>query len=262
MARTTKTRKSNRKQASYAIPEDPVVTHHIPKRNAPATRPVEPKTQLQSEYMHAIATKDVVFGLGPAGTGKTYLACALAAQALADKRTSKIIVTRPAVEAGEQMGFLPGELDEKYEPYLQPVRQVFTERLGKGPFEYFLKNGDIEPIPLGFMRGMTFNDCWVILDEAQNVTPAQMKMFLTRIGENCKVIICGDSDQVDIAGASGLDDAVRRTSWSPYFSQVEFGLEDVVRSGVVLDVLKSYSKSGAPAKASRGAKAASLLGQA
>jgi phosphate starvation-inducible protein PhoH and related proteins len=251
MAKTSKSRKVNRKQASYAIPGDPVVDLHQPRRFAPAQRPIEPKTELQAAYMQAIAKHDVIFGLGPAGTGKTYIACALAAQALADKRTSKVIVTRPAVEAGEQMGFLPGELDEKYEPYLQPVRQVFTERLGKGPFEYFLKSGDIEPIPLGFMRGMTFNDCWVILDEAQNVTPAQMKMFLTRIGENCKVIICGDSDQVDIGDTSGLDDAVRRTAWSPYFAQVTFTIEDVVRSGVTLDVLRSYSRSGAPQPATR-----------
>lgn len=246
MANTSRNRKSNNKRASDAITDDPVVTFFPTRRGKPAAgpRPLEPKTANQATYISAIAAHDVVFGLGPAGTGKTYIPCVLAADELAAQRISKIIVTRPAVEAGgEKLGFLPGELDEKYEPYLQPVREAFIERLGKGAYDCAIKNGKIEPVPLGFMRGRTFNDCWVILDEAQNVSPAQMKLLLTRIGENCKVVICGDTDQVDIDGPSGLTDAVKRTAWSEHFASVTFGLEDVVRSGIVLDVLKSYSKA-------------------
>jgi len=244
MARANKERRNPKRTARHvAVPEAPVVDFYPGPRNKPpaSARPLEPKTETQAIYIQAIAHHDVIFGLGPAGTGKTYIACSLAAAELNARRTSKIILTRPAVEAGEQMGFLPGELDEKYEPYLTPVRQVFTERLGKGPFESFLRDGKIEPIPLGFMRGMTFNDCWVILDEAQNVTPEQMKMFLTRIGENCKVVICGDAEQADIPN-SGLMDAVRRTEWSGHFTSVTFDLEDVVRSGVVRAVLESYAR--------------------
>lgn len=219
----------------------------IPIPNTPPARePIQARSERQKKYINAIQHADLIYGLGPAGTGKTFLAAGLAADALAGKRTRKIIVTRPAVEAGESLGFLPGELDEKYEPYLQPVRQVFIERLGRGPFDYFLKTKAIEPIPLAYMRGMTFKDCWVILDEAQNVSAHQMKMFLTRIGENCKVIVCGDLDQVDIEGLSGLFDAVKRTSWIPNVKVVEFTIADVVRSGLVLDVLKSYAREYQP----------------
>jgi phosphate starvation-inducible PhoH-like protein len=201
---------------------------------------IEPKTEIQSIYMQAILSKALVFGIGPAGTGKTYLPTALAAEALMSKRIAQIIVTRPAVETDESLGFLPGELEEKYEPYLQPVRQVLVERMGVGAFECALKNGKIEPVPLAFMRGRTFEDCWVILDEAQNVTPRQMKMLLTRIGENCKVIVCGDTDQVDISGPSGLTDAVTRCGWIDEAQVVEFEIEDCVRSGLTRKVLDSY----------------------
>lgn len=236
MKRTT--RKQKIENQAYANEDDPVV---IPFHKSPARKRVEPKNESQARYLHAIDSGDLIYALGPAGTGKTYLACARAAEELQSSRISKIIITRPAIETGQSLGFLPGELEEKYEPYLQPVRAVFTERMGKGQFEYALKSGKIEPVPLGYMRGMTFNDCWVILDEAQNVTPQEMKMFLTRIGENCKVIVCGDLDQVDIAGPSGLGDALKRTSWIPAVRVMEFELDDVVRSGLCKDILSSYS---------------------
>lgn len=241
MPKANKPSKTFRKQARHRTEDDPVVTFHQPMKRGPA-QPLEPRTEMQRIYMDAVASKRVVFAFGPAGTGKTYIPVAMAAEALAGKRTSKVIITRPAVEAGETMGFLPGELEEKYEPYLQPVRQVLTDRLGKSPLEYYLKTKDIEPVPLGFMRGMTFEDCWVILDEAQNVTPKQMKMFLTRIGPGCKVIICGDTDQVDIEGPSGLADAIERMAWIDEFAQIEFTLDDVVRDPLVMKVLRSYAR--------------------
>lgn len=231
------TKKQRFNQERYANDETPVVTPNIP----PARTPIQPKTENQKKLLNAINGFHVVFATGPAGTGKTYIPTARAAEALMAKKIDKIVITRPVVEAGESLGFLPGELDEKYEPYLAPVRSILIERMGQGPFEYALKTGKIEPVPLAYMRGITFRDCYVILDEAQNVTPRQMKMFLTRIGENCKVIICGDTDQVDISGPSGLEDAVKRCSWIPQVKVINFDVNDVVRSGLVMDVLKSYS---------------------
>lgn len=222
---------------------EPFDTGMPPPRRAPAKK-LAPKTELQAIYMNAIRTRDIIYGTGPAGTGKTYVAVAMAAEALAGKKIDKIVLTRPAIEAaGERLGFLPGELDEKYAPYIEPVRQIFEERLGKGYFGYALKAKQIEPLPLAFMRGRTFNNAWVILDEAQNTTPEQMKMLLTRIGENCKVLVCGDLDQSDIDGRSGLFDAVDRTRWMPEAEVVEFGIEDCVRSHIAMQILKSYSTS-------------------
>jgi phosphate starvation-inducible PhoH-like protein len=210
-----------------------------PMSRAPARQPLEARSETQKRYISAIKSHDVIFGIGPAGGGKTYVPTALAAEALMDKRIERIVITRPAVECDEQFGFIPGEIEDKYEPYLQPFRQTFIERMGKGPFEYALKAGRIAPMPLAFMRGITFNDCWVLLDEAQNLTHKQFKMFLTRIGENCKVIISGDPDQDDIGGG-GLPDAVRRTSSIRGFKVVEFTVKDVVRSGICMEVLKAY----------------------
>lgn len=207
-----------------------------------AVTPLEPKTESQKRYLNAIKNFTLTFGLGPAGTGKTYIAGALAAQMLEDRAVEKILITRPVVEAGESLGFLPGELEEKYEPYLQPLRAVFNERLGKSSTDYFLKSGKIEPVPLAYMRGMTFKNCVVILDEAQNVTPLQMKLFLTRIGEDCTVIINGDLDQKDIPGPSGLEDAVNRISYIPSVKVIRFGMNDIVRSGLVSEIVAAYSK--------------------
>lgn len=240
MATRSDHKNSNKKttKARQTLPETPVTDLHY----KPVRVPIEARTEMQKRYGNAIKAHDLVFAVGPAGTGKTYMPTAMAAEAFMDKRIDKIIITRPAVEAGESLGFLPGELEEKYEPYLAPVRQIFIERMGTGNFEYALKSKKIEPVPIGFMRGMTFKDCWVIVDEAQNITPRQMKMLLTRIGENCKVIVCGDTDQKDIPGISGLADAVARTSWIKGVRTIKFSIDDVVRSGMVRDILASYAQ--------------------
>ncbi len=204
--------------------------------------PLEPQTEKQKKYMAAIKSHTITFATGAAGTGKTYIAAALAAQALENKSIEHIIVTRPAVEAGESLGFLPGELDEKFDPYLQPFRLVLEERLGRTKVEYLLKNKTIEAIPLGYLRGRTFKNAFVILDEAQNTTPKQMKMFLTRIGLDTKVVINGDTSQIDISGSSGLSDAIRRISFIPAVAHVHFTREDVVRSGIVSEIIQAYDE--------------------
>lgn len=214
------------------LPETPIV-----KRNR---QPLEPKTENQRRYINAIKNFDLIFGVGPAGVGKSFIAGSIAAEKIDTKQIDRIIITRPAVEAGESMGHLPGELDEKFEPYLAPLRAVFEERLGKSYFEYLVKTGAIQAIPLAFMRGMTFSDAFVILDEAQNVTPRQMKMFLTRIGENCTVVVDGDETQKDIVGPSGLTDAIDRVSYIPSVKVVRFSDVDSVRSGLVAELLIAY----------------------
>lgn len=202
--------------------------------------PITGKTDAQKRYINAIKGSQLTFATGPAGTGKTYLAAALAAQALEAKTVDKIIITRPAVEAGESLGFLPGEIEDKFGPYLAPFRDVLDDRLGKSFVDYMIKIGRIEAAPLAYMRGRTFRDAFVILDEGQNTTPVQMKMFLTRIGENCKVVVNGDPAQKDIRGVSGLEDAVDRCSWIPQVKSIRFDKEDIVRSGLVADVISSY----------------------
>lgn len=239
MVKRSEPKYKNNQARHRTFDDAPVID--LPSNYPPARDPVEALNETQKRYLNAIKANELIFGVGPAGTGKTYMPTALAAEALMAKRIKKIIVSRPAVEAGESMGFLPGELEEKYEPYLAPVRSILIERMGKGPMEYALKAKQIEPIPIGFMRGMTFRDCWVIIDEAQNVSPKQMKMILTRIGENCKVIVCGDTDQKDIPGISGLADAVARTKWIKSVRTIKFTRDDVVRSGMVRDILISYA---------------------
>lgn len=205
--------------------------------------PLQPRNDRQRRYLSAMQQQTITFGLGPAGTGKTYVCGAHAAAELEARRVSRLVITRPAVEAGEELGFLPGEIEEKFAPYLAPFRDVLDERLGKSFVDNLIKNGRIEAAPLAYMRGRTFKDAIVILDEAQNTTPAQMKMFLTRIGENCRVIVNGDVRQKDIKGVSGLEDAVRRLIWIPQVSVIEFQREDVVRSGIVSDVIQSYDET-------------------
>lgn len=216
-----------------------------PRRYVRDNSPIRAKTGAQERYIQAIKHFALTFATGPAGTGKTWLAAALAAQALEAKETERIIITRPAIEAGENLGFLPGELEEKFDPYLQPFRDVLIQRMGRGAFEYHLRVGNIEAVPLAYMRGRTFKNAWVILDEAQNTTPTQMKMFLTRIGEDCKVIVNGDVRQQDIRGESGLVDALRRVSFIPAVKVVEFGRGDVVRSGLVQEIVEAYEKEAA-----------------
>ncbi len=203
--------------------------------------PLKARNPAQEKYINAIKHNNLTFGLGPAGTGKSYCAGALAAQALESGRIERIIFTRPAVEAGEQLGFLPGKLEDKFSVYIDAFRDILNERLGKGVVEYCLRHGRIVGAPLAFMRGKTFNaSTFVILDEAQNVSPSQMKMFLTRIGEDCKVVVNGDANQSDIRGPNGLEDAVRRLQGVPNVHVHTFEKSDSVRSGLVRDVLDRY----------------------
>lgn len=212
-----------------------------PKRIAP----LEPQTDRQADYINAIKTSTITFGIGPAGTGKTYVCAAMAADGLKAKSVTRLIVTRPAVEAGESLGFLPGELHEKFEPYLRPFRDVLNERLGASFVEHAMKCDykKIEAIPLAYIRGMTFKDCWVILDEAQNTTPKQMKMFLTRLGQHAKLIINGDPKQRDIDGPSGLTDAVDRLQGLPGVSTVRFTNDDIVRHDLTQSIIERYEEA-------------------
>lgn len=195
----------------------------------------------QQDYIDAMRESDVVFALGSAGTGKTYVATHYAAEQLFYKKIDKIIITRPAVEAcGEEMGFLPGDLQEKFLPYLLPYLETFNELLGKSFTEYCLKTGAIEAVPLAFMRGRQFKDCIVLGDELENATPMQLKLLLTRIGENCKMLLNGDLDQKDIQGLSGLEDAIGRTRHVEEVEVIQFTDDDIVRSGLCKKLLKAY----------------------
>lgn len=203
--------------------------------------PLKPRTAAQKRYISAINNHLLTFGVGPAGTGKSYCAGALAADALESGTIERIILTRPAVEAGESLGFLPGDVDEKFSVYIDAFRDILNERLGAGTVNYCLRHGRIIAAPLAFMRGKTFQeDTFVILDEAQNTSPEQMKMFLTRIGENCKVVVNGDIKQSDIRGQNGLADAVDRVIGLPGVYVHEFAREDIVRSGLVKDLIDRY----------------------
>ena len=211
---------------------------YIKHKKAPS---LEAQTHAQGLYISTILHSDITFGIGPAGTGKTYVCAALACEALEQKKIEKIIITRPAVEAEETLGFIPGELDDKYAPYLQPFLDVFYQRLGKGKTEYLMRMKVIEARPLGFMRGSTFSNAWVILDEAQNTTVPQMKMFLTRIGHNCKMIANGDIEQSDLGNrVSGLKDAMGRFDGMPEIGITEFTEEDCVRHGITRKILSRY----------------------
>lgn len=213
-------------------------TAYAPPR---ANKPLTAFTTAQQDYIDAIERYHLTFGIGPAGTGKSYCAGAIAAEALESGRIERIILTRPAVEAGEQLGFLPGALDEKFSVYIDAFREILAERLGAGTVDYCLRHGRIVAAPLAFMRGKTFNNrTFVILDEAQNTSPAQMKMFLTRIGEGCKVVINGDIEQSDIRGHNGLADAVDRLGGLPNVYIHKFEREDIVRSGLVRDIMDRY----------------------
>lgn len=205
--------------------------------------PVEAKTKNQQRYIEAIDSFPLTFGTGPAGVGKTFIAASMAAEALDAGETERIIITRPAVEAGESLGFLPGLLEEKYDPYLTPFKEVLEKKLGKSKVEYLIKTGVIEAAPLAYMRGRTFSDCWVILDEAQNTTPGQMKMFLTRIGAGATVVVNGDESQCDLFGPCGLTDAIRRVSYIPQIKIIRFDKEDVVRSGLAQEIVTAYEQT-------------------
>ncbi|MEM7606837.1 MAG: PhoH family protein [Myxococcota bacterium] len=204
-------------------------------------RAITPKGVAQQAYVQAIQDHDVVFGVGPAGTGKTYLAMAMAVAALQEKRVKRIILTRPAVEAGEKLGFLPGDLAEKVNPYLRPLYDALHDMMGDDKVGQLLEHGTIEVAPLAFMRGRTLNDAFVILDEAQNTTPAQMKMFLTRLGFRSQAAITGDITQVDLPdGRSGLRDAERLLKNIEGIAFCYFTESDVVRHPLVQRIIKAY----------------------
>lgn len=209
---------------------------------SPEFKMISPKNAKQTNYFNAIKSGSVIVSTGCAGTGKTAIATFLAAEALFHKRTEKIYLTRPAVEAGEELGFLPGEIADKFAPYLAPFKDHLIKALGCSFFEYLLKQGKIEALPLAYTRGKTFEDCWVLLDEAQNTTPNQMKMFLTRFGPNCKMIINGDTTQQDIDGLNGLEDLSDKIKAGKLRSiqHVHFEIDDVVRHGFVKEVLRAY----------------------
>ena len=207
-------------------------------------RAIRVKNFGQLQYTRAIAKQDVVFGIGPAGTGKTFLAVVLAVQALKEGRVKKIILTRPAVEAGESLGFLPGDLKEKVDPYLRPVYDALYTIYGAEQTNRLMERGVIEIGPLAYMRGRTLDDAFVILDEAQNTTIAQMKMFLTRLGFGSKMIINGDRTQIDLPKGvkSGLVDAQSKLKGIDRIQFVTFDAFDVVRHPVVADIIKAYSR--------------------
>ncbi|MDD5543616.1 MAG: PhoH family protein [Acidobacteriia bacterium] len=203
---------------------------------------VTPKSLNQRLYVEAMETHDIVFGVGPAGTGKTYLAVALALTALQNHSVSKIILARPAVEAGERLGFLPGTLQEKVDPYLQPLYDALYDLCDRDKIDRWLEKNIIEIAPIAFMRGRTLNECFAILDEAQNTTPEQMKMFLTRIGFNSKAVITGDITQIDLPQGkrSGLIEAIDVVSNISGIAFVWFNEKDVVRHALVQEIIKAY----------------------
>jgi phosphate starvation-inducible PhoH-like protein len=207
-------------------------------------KPIKPKTLGQKLYTSAIKQNDIVFGIGPAGTGKTYLALAMAVAAFKEKEVSRIILTRPAVEAGEKLGFLPGDLQDKVDPYLRPLYDALYDILGVDSFRRYIERGLIEVAPLAYMRGRTLDDSFVILDEAQNTTSEQMKMFLTRLGFGSKAVITGDLTQVDLPKGvySGLDEVREILKDVKGVQFIYLNDQDVVRHEVVQRIIKAYEK--------------------
>jgi phosphate starvation-inducible PhoH-like protein len=224
-------RRLKRLKEEFVVDESP--------KKSPSLRAI---TEAQAHYLLSIRKKTVTFGIGPAGTGKTYIAAAMACDALVDQQTDRIIMTRPVFETGRTLGFLPGDQNQKYAPYVAPLIDNLSERMGRSQFDYAVKSGKIRFAPLEMMRGASFDNCWIVLDEAQNTTPAQMKMVLTRIGQDTKLIVNGDPDQTDISGTSGLMDAVDKLQGLPDVGVVDFELDDIVRSGIVREILVRYAR--------------------
>jgi phosphate starvation-inducible PhoH-like protein len=207
-------------------------------------KPIKAKTVGQKQYVNAIRKNTVVLGIGPAGTGKTFLAVAMAVKALRDKQVSRIILTRPAIEAGEKLGFLPGDLQSKIDPYLRPLYDALYEMMGAENYQRQVEKGVIEVAPLAYMRGRTLDDSFIILDEAQNCTPEQMKMFLTRLGFNSKAVVTGDLTQTDLplGQKSGLAEAVKILTDIEDISIHSFSERDVVRHKLVQKIILAYEK--------------------
>jgi phosphate starvation-inducible PhoH-like protein len=237
--------------ASIAMASEPVLDGIISAEASPAPsimirtrkKTIVPRTPAQAHYMRELTTNDMIFALGPAGTGKTYLAVAQAVSQLITGSVQRLILSRPAVEAGEKLGFLPGDMKEKVDPYLRPLYDALNDCLPAEQVERRISSGEIEIAPIAFMRGRTLADAFIILDEAQNTTPAQMKMFLTRFGERSRMVICGDPNQVDLPGgveASGMRDAVTRLEGIEGISMSRFTSADVVRHPIVGRIVEAY----------------------
>jgi phosphate starvation-inducible PhoH-like protein len=238
------------KTAAQLVAQDPNVELQDyflrPGSRAAGRRQVTPKSVMQRRYLEAIEKYDIVFGVGPAGTGKTYLAMAQAVSYLLAKRVTRIVLARPAVEAGEKLGFLPGDLQEKVNPYLRPLYDALYDMLEPERVERLLERGVIEVAPIAFMRGRTLNDAFVILDEAQNTTSEQMKMFLTRLGFGSKAVVTGDITQIDLppGRVSGLIEALKVVAEVEGIGVVYFDEKDVVRHSLVQQIVKAYETYG------------------
>jgi len=218
-----------------------ILTHQVLRSSK--GRQVKPKTAGQKRYVDAIANNVITFGLGPAGTGKSWLAVAMAVRALQEKQVQRIILTRPAVEAGERLGFLPGDLMAKIDPYLRPLYDALYDMLDPDAVQRLLERQVVEVAPLAFMRGRTLNDSFIILDEAQNASPEQMKMFLTRIGFGSRVVVTGDTTQVDVPdGKSGLGGLERKLTGIDQLAFVRLSGADVVRHKIVADIVAAYER--------------------
>ncbi len=234
-----------------SLEEEKVITHETSEArgqvicHTTSGKPVAPKTLGQKSYVDAITDNMIVFGIGPAGTGKTYLAMAKAITAFKNEEVSRIILTRPAIEAGEKLGFLPGDLQSKVDPYLRPLYDALYQIMGAESFQRNMEKGLIEVAPLAYMRGRTLDNAFIILDEAQNTTPAQMKMFLTRIGFGSKAVITGDATQKDLpyGAKSGLDDAIQILKGIEDISICNLTAADVVRHPLVQKIVNAYDKA-------------------
>lgn len=250
-AEGVKVQGQDHERAVHALHQDP--TLHLRDIYADVVisnsrgRPIKARGLAQKRYLHAMRTHDLTFGIGPAGTGKTYLAMAIAVQALVSKKVRRIILTRPAVEAGERLGFLPGDLEEKVNPYLRPLYDALDDMMEADRVDSMMKRGQIEVAPLAFMRGRTLNDCFVILDEAQNATSQQMRMFLTRLGYDSKTVVTGDITQVDLPTntTSGLGEAWRLLDGIPGIAFQSFTEIDVVRHPLVQRIVVAYERRDA-----------------
>ena len=222
---------------------------------------IRPKTLGQKKYVDAIKRSSIVFGVGPAGTGKTYLAVALAVYALKNREIDKIILTRPAVEAGEKLGFLPGDMNEKVDPYLRPLFDALQEMMGQDAYLRHIERGSIEIAPLAYMRGRTLSNSFIILDEAQNTTKEQMKMFLTRMGENSRIVVTGDVTQIDLPKnvKSGMIDAIEVLDGVEGIEIVKLTAKDVVRHELVTRIIQAYEKQNRQEQKSQKKKATTDL---
>ena len=227
---------------NHAAPRDDISNDDNVIRTRKTT--IAPRSVNQARYIESLRTNDMTFGLGPAGTGKTFLAVAMAVSHLLEGKVERIILSRPAVEAGEKLGFLPGDLKDKVDPYLRPLYDALGQMITMEQTEKRLERGEIEVAPLAFMRGRTLSDAFVILDEAQNTTPMQMKMFLTRFGQNCHMVVCGDPSQVDLpdGNVSGLKDAMDTLEGISDISFIKFTADDVVRHQLVGKIVRAYDE--------------------